>query len=271
MRFLSERRRHPLAGFAVLALGLLLSGGAYALLAPTSSAESASSDLVTEGRQLFLVGCASCHGKNAEGVVTKNGNQLGPPLIGVGAASVDFQVGTGRMPLARPDTQAPQKPPQYDQQQIRALAAFVASLGPGPAIPPASAYDISNVTGEQLVRGGEYFRTNCTACHNYAGSGGALPNGRYAPTLRGVDPKYFVEAMLTGPQQMPVFSNEVLSPLAKRQIIAYVKQLHAQPNYGGGAGGSLGPVSEGLLGWIVGIGALVLATVWIAAKGVKVT
>ena len=269
VRFLSQRRRHPLAGFAVLALGLALSGGLYALLAPTSSADSSQSDLVTEGHQLFLVGCASCHGKNAEGVLTENGNQLGPPLIGVGAASVDFQVGTGRMPMARPDTQAPQKPVQYDQRQIEALAAYVASLGPGPAIPRPADYDISDLTEEEIVSGGEYFRTNCTACHNYAGSGGALPDGRYAPTLRDVEPKYFVEAMLTGPQQMPVFSDEVLTPQAKREIIGYVQQLHNQPNYGGASGGSLGPVAEGLLGWVIGIGALVLAAVWIAAKGVK--
>ncbi|HLL08725.1 MAG TPA: cytochrome c [Nocardioidaceae bacterium] len=269
MRFLSKRRRHPLAGLAVLALSLALSGGLYALFAPTSSADTASTDLVTKGRQLFLVGCASCHGKNAEGVLTANGNQLGPPLIGVGAASVDFQVGTGRMPMARPDTQAPQKPPQYDEEQIRALAAYVASLGPGPAIPRPGDYDISNVTEEQLVQGGEYFRTNCTACHNFAGAGGALPDGRYAPSLRGVEPKYFVEAMLTGPQQMPVFSDEVLSPQAKREIIAYVQHLHEQPNYGGVGGGSLGPVGEGMFGWVVGIGGLVLACVWIAAKGVK--
>jgi ubiquinol-cytochrome c reductase cytochrome c subunit len=258
-----------LAGVAVLAVGLVMSGGLYALFAPTSSADSSTADLVTEGHQLFLVGCASCHGKNAEGVLTKNGNQLGPPLIGVGAASVDFQVGTGRMPMARPDTQAPQKAPQYNEEQIRALAAYVASLGPGPAIPRPGDYDISNVTEEQIVRGGEYFRTNCTACHNYAGSGGALPDGRYAPSLRGVEPKYFIEAMLTGPQQMPVFSDEVLSPRAKREIIAYVQHLHEQPNYGGASVGSLGPVSEGLFGWIVGIGGLTLATVWIAAKGVK--
>jgi ubiquinol-cytochrome c reductase cytochrome c subunit len=270
VRSLSARRRHPLAGYAVLALGLLLAGGAYALLLPSAGASTSTSDLISQGRQLFLVQCASCHGKNAEGTLNKMGTNYGPPLIGVGAAAVDFQVGTGRMPMARPDTQAPQKPPQFTPQQVQALAAYVASLGPGPAIPNASSYDIANATQQQVVQGGEYFRTNCTACHNFAGSGGALPDGRYAPSLRKVTPKHIFEAMLTGPQQMPVFSDQVITPEAKREIIAYLKNLQQHESYGGLNGGAVGPVSEGLLGWVGGLGALVLVTVWIAAKGTRV-
>ncbi|HEX6875666.1 MAG TPA: c-type cytochrome [Nocardioidaceae bacterium] len=251
-------------------MGLLFTGGVYTAftqLSPASASGSAADDqaLVAKGRELFLVGCASCHGRQGEGVVTKDGSQYGPSLVGVGAAAVDFQVGTGRMPLARPGVQADKKPPLYDAEETRALAAYVASLGPGPVIPSASEYSVGNVDNEAVVRGGEFFRTNCTACHNFAGSGGALPGGKHAPKLTGVEPKYIYEAMLTGPQQMPVFSDQVLKPEEKRDIIAYLKSLEEAPSYGGFSMGALGPVSEGLFAWVVGIGGLVCVAVWIAA------
>lgn len=271
MKFLSTRRRHPLAGLVVVLLGLVMAGALFSAFRPAVAGESSKSDtdLVSQGRQIFAVGCASCHGLNAEGIVTKRGNNLGPPLIGVGAAAVDFQVSTGRMPAARPDTQIPVKTPTYNDAEVEALAAYIASLGPGPAIPASDSYDVSAATDEQIARGGAFFRTNCTACHNFAGAGGALPNGRYAPPLLGVEARYIYEAMVTGPQQMPVFSDEVLKPEDKRDIIAYIKTLEKQTDYGGLELGSRGPVTEGLWGWTFGIGALVLAAVWIAANGVR--
>jgi ubiquinol-cytochrome c reductase cytochrome c subunit len=267
---LSAKRRSPLAGVVVLLLGLLLTGGAYAVLSP-ASAETGAADQSTlaQGRQLFLVGCSSCHGQNGEGIVTKRGTQYGPPLAGVGAAAVDFQVGTGRMPLARPGVQAQRKKVVYSPQEISALAAYVASLAPGPAIPSSSEYDTQGVDNKSVVRGGEFFRTNCTACHNFAAAGGALPGGKYAPNLHGVTNKHIYEALLTGPQQMPVFSDQVLKPTEKRDIIAYLKSVEAQPKYGGSPLGSLGPVVEGLTGWIVGIGACVAFAVWIASSSVR--
>jgi ubiquinol-cytochrome c reductase cytochrome c subunit len=256
-----------MAGLVVLLMGLLLTGGAYAVLSPATASDDLASDqeLVSQGRELFLVGCASCHGKNAEGIVTDRGNQYGPSLVGVGAASVDFQVGTGRMPLAQPGVQAPRKPRLYDEAETRALAAFVASLGPGPAIPEESKYSLEGTTNENVVRGGQFFLTNCTACHNFAGSGGALPQGKYAPTLKGVDAKHMYEAMLTGPQQMPVFSDEVLKPDEKKDIIAYLKSIEEAPEYGGFALGGLGPVSEGMFAWLAGIGSLVGVAIWAAS------
>ena len=176
---LSAKRRSPVAGVVVLLMGLLLTGGAYAVFSPATAQDEITDDaaLVAEGRELFLVGCASCHGKNAEGIVTDRGNQYGPSLVGVGAAAVDFQVGTGRMPMTQPGVQAPRKDPVYTEEETRALAAYVASLGPGPAIPTPEMYDASDATNEEIVRGGSFFRTNCTACHNFAASGGALPDG----------------------------------------------------------------------------------------------
>ncbi len=272
MRKLSTRRRHPLAGLLVVLFALVVAGGMYSALRPAVADDSSMSDtqLIAQGRDLFVVGCASCHGLNAEGIVTERGNNLGPPLIGVGAASVDFQVSTGRMPAQRPDTQIPQKARTYNEAEVEELAAYIASLAPGPAIPDIGAYDISGATDEQIARGGQFFRTNCTACHNYAGAGGALPGGRYAPPVLGVNSRYIYEAMITGPQSMPVFSDEVLKPDEKRDLIAYINRLDQQASYGGLELGSRGPVTEGLWGWIVGIGLLVLAAVWIANNGVRV-
>ena len=274
---LSAKRRSPLAGVVVLLLGLLTTGGVYAMVSPATAQDDLANDqaLVDQGRALFLVGCASCHGKNAEGVVTARGTQYGPSLVGVGAAAVDFQVATGRMPMAQPGVQAPRKDPVYNAQETRALAAFVASLGPGPAIPEEEKYSVEGVDEEAVVRGGEFFRTNCTACHNFAGSGGALPGGKYAPKLMGVDEKHIYEAMLTGPQQMPVFSDGVLKPEEKRDVIAYLKSLEEGDEPGGLTMGAFGPVSEGLFAWVVGIGTLVGFAVWIAShttrskKGMK--
>jgi len=267
---LSRARRSRVAAPLVLLLALLMTGGMYALLSPaTAQTRTDDADQVAKGRALFLVGCSSCHGKNGEGVQTQRGNQYGPTLVGVGAAAVDFQVGTGRMPMAQPGVQALRKPPVYDAKETAALAAFVASLGPGPSVPEESQYDVSGVSNADIVKGGEFFRTNCTACHNFAGAGGALPRGKFAPKLTGVSEKHIFEALLTGPQQMPVFSNGVLTPSDKRDIIAYLKKNEETPAYGGFTIGSLGPVSEGLFAWLAGIGTLVGAAVWIASSSTR--
>jgi len=268
---LSRHRRGPLAGLVVLLLGLLISGSLYTALAPAQADSQASeTEQVAQGKELFLASCAFCHGKNGEGVPTvRDGYQLGPSLVGVGAAAVDFQVGTGRMPMASPGAQAPRKPVVFSQEEIDALAAYVASLGPGPAIPNESDYSIEGLSEtereEAISRGGQIFLTNCTACHNFNGSGGAMPRGGYAPSLHGVEGKYIFEALLTGPQQMPNFSNGNLSPEEKRDVIAYLDSIQDTPEYAGFSLGGLGPVSEGLFAWIVGIGGLVGAAVWIAS------
>jgi ubiquinol-cytochrome c reductase cytochrome c subunit len=257
------------AGLLVVLMGLLLTGGLYAAFTPASAHEDDSAALVKQGRELFLVSCSFCHGNNGQGVKTIDGNQIGPPLIGVGAAAVDFQVGTGRMPATGGGPQVPQKRAVFKPDEIAALAAYVASLGPGPAIPNPSDYSLDGLSEEQrqeaITRGGQIFLTNCTACHNFEGSGGAMPRGGYAPKIRGVEPKYIFEAMLTGPQAMDNFSNGNLSVEEKRDIIAYLQSLQDNPDYGGFGMGGIGPVSEGMFAWIVGIGSLVLVATWIAA------
>jgi ubiquinol-cytochrome c reductase cytochrome c subunit len=267
---LSRYRRGPVAGLLVVLLGLFLTGGLYAAFSPASSARAdESAAQIKKGHELFLVGCSFCHGQNGQGIKTMDGNQLGPPLAGVGAAAVDFQVGTGRMPAVQPGPQIPQKEVSYTPDEIAALAAYVASLGPGPAIPNESDYNINDMTdserAEAVVKGGEIFRTNCSACHNFEGAGGAMPQGGYAPKIRGVEPKYVFEAMLTGPQAMDNFSNGNLSVDEKRDIIAYLQSLQDSPEYGGFGMGGIGPVSEGMFAWLVGIGSLVAVAAWIAA------
>jgi len=153
MNFLAVRRRHPLAGFLVLALTLGVLGLAYASLSPSDDATAATSTdqstAVEEGRELFLVGCASCHGLNGQGT-----DGVAPTLVGVGAAAVDFQVSTGRMPLAYQEAQAQRKPRFYDVEQTAALAAYVASLGPGPAYPNVGSTNAIAHLRDDLFRAG---------------------------------------------------------------------------------------------------------------------
>jgi ubiquinol-cytochrome c reductase cytochrome c subunit len=262
---LLAKRRHPLAAVVVMAFALAALAGLFALLSPTSQASTttATSTEIEEGKQLFLVGCSSCHGINAEGVITEDETVLGPSLIGVGAAAVHFQVGTGRMPMARSDVQAPRKTPAYTEEQTLALAAYVASLAPGPAIPEPEQYDPE--LGD-IARGGDLYRTNCAQCHNTTGQGGALTLGKYAPKLTGVEPVHMYEAMLTGPQSMPVFSDEVLTSEDKRDIIAFLDNVQNEPNPGGVGIGRIGPVSEGLWVWLIGLGALIGVAAWLGAK-----
>ena len=268
---LSRHRRRPLAGLLVLLLGLLLTGSLYAAFAPAQAGPAETdAEQVAKGRELFLVSCSFCHGQNGEGIrSSREGMIVGPSLVGVGAAAVDFQVGTGRMPMAQPGSQAQRKAPVFNEEEIAALAAYVASLGVGPAIPEESDYSIEGLSDEEreeaIVRGGQIFLTNCTACHNFEGAGGAMPRGGFAPKIRGVEPKYIYEAMLTGPQAMDTFSNGNLSPEEKRDVIAYLESLEDQPSYGGFGLGGMGPVSEGLFTWVVGIGGCVGFAVWIAA------
>ena len=128
MKKLSARRRHPLAAVVVLLLALAATGGLYAAFAPASKAqadETAQSLAIEEGKKLYQVGCASCHGTGGQGTTD------GPSLVGVGAAAVDFQVGTGRMPAQQPGPQLPAKKPVFNDEETAALAAYVASLGPG--------------------------------------------------------------------------------------------------------------------------------------------
>ncbi len=252
-------RRHKATGLVVLLAALVSTGFGYAAVTSTAEAAApmASQTAIDEGRQLFLEGCATCHGLGAQG------SSDGPSLIGVGAAAVDFQVTTGRMPLAQPANQAPRKAPIYNEAQVAALAAYIASLGPGPAIPTEAQLD---TTDANLAEGGELFRTNCAQCHNFAGRGGALSDGKYAPSMMNSTAREIYEAMLTGPQNMPNFPDTTMPEEQKQAIIKFIAHLQTASDPGGLALGSFGPVTEGVFIWTAGIGALLAAAVWIGAK-----
>ncbi|NEM90035.1 c-type cytochrome [Galbitalea soli] len=251
-------RRSKLASIALITIGLLATGGAYALFTTSATADTTagSEQLISQGSKLFAANCATCHGMNLEGT------KAGPSLLGVGAASVEFQVSTGRMPLAQSGPQAQEKPSQFTTEQTKALYTFVASKAPGPGIP-----DKTYLGGNgNAAKGAELFRINCAMCHNVAGAGGALTQGKYAPALTGVTAQHIYEAMVTGPQNMPVFNDKNISPTDKANIITYLKYLDQNPSPGGFDLGNLGPVSEGLFLWIFGLGTIIGVTVWLTAK-----
>lgn len=253
----AARGRRRLPGALLLLLALVVTGALWTVLAPRSTAATSGSNsyAIDQGHQLFLKGCASCHGLQAQGT------GQAPSLIGVGAAAVDFQVSTGRMPLSAPGAEAERHPVQYTQSEIDQLAAYVASLAPGPAEP-----DVSGVTNANVAQGGELFRLNCAECHNFAGSGGALSYGKYAPSLSAATAKQIEEAMITGPENMPVFGPGQLNAQQRNDIAAYILTLRKSGNLGGNSIGRLGPVPEGLVIWILGIGLVVAATLWIGSR-----
>jgi ubiquinol-cytochrome c reductase cytochrome c subunit len=261
VKALSQRRRHPLAAFALLLMALLVTGGIYSAASTANEAQAQTTTFtandVEEGSKLFSANCASCHGMGA------TGSDAAPSLVGVGAASVDFQVGTGRMPMQMDGPQAQAKPVQFTQEQISQLAAYVASLGAGPAIPSDEILDASE--GDS-AKGGELFRVNCAMCHNAAAAGGALTRGKFAPSIDGTSEKHIYEAMVTGPQNMPVFSDANVSPEEKQDIIAFLKTIEEQGSPGGADLGSLGPVSEGLFIWVAGLGVIIAFTVWLTSR-----
>jgi len=254
------RRRHPAAGYAAVAGGLVAVGVLYSTLSgggASAASTTTESSQVAAGQSLFVASCSSCHGLNAQGT------SQGPSLIGAGAAAVDFQMSTGRMPAKELGAENDRKPSQFSQQQIYDIAAYVASLGGGPAIPSASQVSTS---GADTALGSELFSTNCAQCHGFAGAGGALTYGKNAPSLNASTPTQIYEAMLTGPEAMPVFGDGTVTPAEKKDIIAYVTQTRKEANPGGFSLGRTGTVTEGLVGWLGGLGFLVIIAMWLTAK-----
>lgn len=264
MSWITARRRHPAAGYAVLLLGLLFIGALYAVITASGSPASASAPSAAQqeqtafGRTVFLKDCATCHGFAAQGQ-----NGIAPGLIGVGAAAVDFQVSTGRMPAAVNSAENIQKPVRLTVTQTHAVAAYIASLGGGPAIPSAAQVSTS---GANVGLGQQLFIADCAQCHNFVGAGGALTYGKFAPPLTSATPTQIYEAMLTGPEAMPVFNDTTITPSEKRDVIAYVTSVRSQPNPGGFSLGRIGPVTEGIVAFLGLLLFMVLAAMWITAK-----
>ena len=261
-----RRLRRRLSGGLLLLIALVIAGGLAAVLTPTPQvvvADENSSALLRTGKQLFDTSCVSCHGANLQGVPDH-----GPSLIGVGEAAVYFQVSTGRMPAMRGEAQAPRKDPIFDESQVDAIGAFVQANGGGPitARNPDGTLQMHSLRGDDVARGGDLFRLNCASCHNFTGKGGALSSGKFAPDLGEANEQQILTAMLTGPQNMPKFSDRQLSFEAKKDIIGYVKTVAEEPSPGGYGLGGFGPAPEGMAMWIIGmVGAIALA-LWIGAR-----
>ena len=252
-----SKRRRRLANVSGLLAGLILTGALYSAFSPASAAEDSGTQSSAEaaGKALYDRSCISCHGSNLQGVPGR-----GPSLIGVGEASVYFQVHTGRMPLTRQEAQAQDKPPVFSDKEIDQLMAYVEAHGGGPTVPSG------NLRAGDVAQGGELFRLNCASCHNFVGKGGALSSGKAAPSLNDATDLEIYAAMLTGPENMPVFGDNQLTPSEKRSIIDYVQTIKEQADPGGAGIGRIGPVSEGLVIWVVGIGALLFAVFWMGSK-----
>jgi ubiquinol-cytochrome c reductase cytochrome c subunit len=260
--WINARRRRPAAGYAALLLGLVVVALVYGSLTSRGGATQASAAVGTQqdiqaGKDLFQASCSSCHGLEAQGT------SQAPSLIGSGAAAVFFQMSTGRMPAKEVGAQNNRKPVTFTPRQIDDIAGYVASLGGGPAIPTAEQVDPQN--GDPGV-GSQLFSANCAQCHGFAGAGGALTYGKNAPAMTQATPTQIYTAMLTGPEAMPVFADGALPPQAKRDIIAYITQTRVEPNPGGFSLGRTGPVTEGLVIFLGGLGFLVLISMWITAK-----
>ncbi|WP_456320158.1 cytochrome bc1 complex diheme cytochrome c subunit [Nocardiopsis coralli] len=300
MKWITARRRHPLAGYVVVILALALFGVGYAALAPTAeearaqtlSAEAPAPDDVdiAEGRAIFDQTCASCHGLDGSGSPT------GPDLREVGSAAVNFQVSTGRMPSMDPDNQMPRKPMVMSEEELANLIAYydaeIRDNEAGADVPyevPASEperddfedegeyeaaletweteYDAYIEGADDTDMGMKLYLTNCAHCHSWSGGGGALTDGRWAPEIHDASPREIYEAMVSGPGAMPMFSDGVIDPDEKQELISYVKTLQAEPDAGGiFALDRVGQVAEGFIGWTVGLSLIVACAIWITAK-----
>lgn len=280
-RGLSPRRRRKirkaLAGALALVFALTGAGFLANALTPDSQTAIAQQDeaaLIQQGKEIYEVACITCHGANLQGVKDR-----GVSLIGVGEGAVYFQVHSGRMPMLSNNAQAPRKTPRYSEQQTLALAAYVNANGGGPGLVKnedgtiametlrGSSTKNGEIHPEDVARGSDLFRLNCASCHNFTGRGGALSSGKYAPYLDPANEQEIYQAMLTGPQNMPKFSDRQLTANDKKDIIAFIKSSKETPSQGGLFGlGGIGPVTEGMLMWFVGIVVLIAFAMWIGSR-----
>lgn len=253
------RPRRRLAALVLLAAALGLAATALAatpggVVRPTGEGSLPRLEL---GRQLFAGNCASCHGSLGQGITRSSGrrgiptlNGQGPSLRGVGALAADFYLRTGYMPLSSPRDQPARSRPLFDEREIRALTAYVASLQGGPAIPRP------RPTRALIPRGQTLFTQNCGGCHQIAAEGGVVTGAR-VPPLKGLSATQIAEAVRIGPYVMPTFSQRQISSRDLNAIVAYVQAFDRPDDRGGWGIGHIGPVPEGAIAWLLAGVALV--------------
>jgi ubiquinol-cytochrome c reductase cytochrome c subunit len=241
-------RRRPRSILPWLLGAVVAAGAAQALFGPaSSSAQEASASQIAEGRRLYEQSCASCHGPLGEG--TENG----PSLRRVGPANVDFMLSTGRMPLAQPNLQPQRQPPRFDDAQIRAIVAFVGTISTGGTEIPAV-----DVQAGNLSLGQRTYANNCGACHGLAGSGDSIGGNQIAPALDRASAVQIAEAIRVGPGPMPRFGETTIDRRELDSAVRYVLALRGIPNHGGLGLTRVGPVAEGFVGVVLGLGLILL-------------
>lgn len=224
-----------------------------ALLALPAHGQQPPTEERQPGPDLYQGNCASCHGNRGEGTFR------GPSLVGVGAASADYWLRSGKMPLQRPDQTPLRGPPAFDDAQIRELVRYVASLGGGPGVPDV------DLAGVDLANGGMLYRVNCAACHNWDGKGGALVNRHNAPPLHPVPNRQIGDAVRVGPGAMPNFTEQQLDGKELNDVIAYVDYLRTPEDEGGYSLAHWGPATETIAGFVA-LAVLVLVTAWLGER-----
>jgi ubiquinol-cytochrome c reductase cytochrome c subunit len=247
---------------AVLALVVAL------LVLPTAAGAAPS---VREGKQLFGRYCVSCHGMNGDGITSsrtigagpgraqKQQQGVGPSLRGVGARAADFYLRTGYMPLQRVGQQPRRSTVIFDEQQIRSLILYVASLGGGPPIPQPHPERGDISLGQQL------FTRNCAGCHQVVAEGGYV-TGAVPPALEDATATQVAQAVRIGPNVMPRFSRKAITPHELDSIIRYVQYAKRPDDSGGWAIGHIGPVPEGLVTFFIAAVALVFTCMVIGKR-----
>jgi ubiquinol-cytochrome c reductase cytochrome c subunit len=249
----SRIRRGSLAVFA-----LLLLPGSFFFLLPAGQAEpvrgivgsiARGATLQSDaGRSLYEERCATCHGDSAEGT------EQGPSIVGLGAAAYDFQLSTGRMPLEQPTDQPIRRRPVLSRGQIDAIIVYLESIAPGgPGIP-----DVRPDEGD-LSEGEEIYRLDCAPCHGVSGNGGAV-GPRTAPNVRDATPTQVGEAVRTGPTTMPVFGEGTVSDEELNSLARYIQYLRDPLDRGGAGLNHVGPLIEGFVALLIGLGVLVVVT-----------
>ena len=239
-----------IARATTLVAAALLAGWLSSSSPARAQADQPSPGYLAPAPETYLRDCAFCHGNAGEGT------PRGPDLRRVGAASADFYLTTGRMPIDEGE-KVERGPTQYSDAEIDELVRYLASLGGGPAIPEV---DLSTA---DVPLGAELYTEHCAACHGSAGAGGALTSGFVAPSLEGITPVQIAEAIRVGPGTMPLFSYDTLDDEQLDAIVAYTDYLQEPDDAGGRNLGHIGPVTEGLVGWAIGLGALLALTRWI--------
>ncbi|MDP9019632.1 MAG: c-type cytochrome [Actinomycetota bacterium] len=218
---------------------------------PAGAQAPAEPDRAAEAERTYQADCASCHGADGRGT------NRGPTLVGVGQASTYYYLSTGRMPIDEPNAEIKRADPAYPAELIDALVEHVDGFGgSGPEVPHLAP------EAADLGRGGRLYRAQCASCHTTAGGGGALLR-QEAPPVYHATPAETAAAIRVGPGTMPAFGEASMSDEELNDVAAYVEYLSSPEDRGGQPLWHLGPLIEGLVGWVVGLGLLVLLALWI--------